>query len=65
MESIKLYMVYEYICIFGLSLDAMICRHMEDCSNTTTTKLQKIHDCITRIVFFSAIGMLCSLIVNQ
>lgn len=38
-DSLIFYVVCEYVCIFGLTLNAMMCNHIRKNPNTNTTKL--------------------------
>lgn len=64
MRNNLLYTVCEFICIFGIGFDAMLCRYARKNPNTNITKLQNIHDCTAVIALLSVIVLLCSLIVK-
>lgn len=62
MRNNLLFTVCEFICIFGICFDAILCRYVRKNPNTNITKLQNIHDYTAVIALLSAIVMLCSLI---
>ena len=67
-DSLLFYLFCEYVCIFGLTLNAMICNHIRKNPNTNTTKLHNIQNFIVPIVWYClilAFARLCGLIVSK
>lgn len=67
-DSLLFYLFCEYVCIFGLTLNAMICNHIRKNPNTNTTKLHNIQNFIVPIVWYFlilAFARLCGLIVSK
>lgn len=51
-DSLIFYVVCEYVCIFGLTLNTMMCNHIRKNPNTNTTKLQHIQNFIVPTVWY-------------
>lgn len=67
-DSLVFYVVCEYVCMFGLTLNAMICNHIRRNPNTNTTKLQNIQNFIVSTMWYSLIitfARLCGQIISK
>lgn len=68
MDDSLFYVLCEYVCMFGLTLNAMICNHIRKNPNTNTTKLQNIQNFIVPMVWYFLImtfARLCGQIISK
>lgn len=68
MDDSLFYVLCEYVCMFGLTLNAMICNHIRKSPNTNTTKLQNIQNFIVPMVWYLLImtfARLCGQIISK
>lgn len=67
-DSLVFYVVCEYVCMFGLTLNAMMYNRIRKNPNTNTTKLQNIQNFIVPMVWYFLImtfARLCGQIISK
>lgn len=67
-DSLLFWTLCEYVCIFGLTLNTMICNHIRKNPNTNTIKLQNIQNFIVSFVWYFLIltfVRLCGQIISK
>ena len=67
-DNLLFWTLCEYVCIFGLTLNAMICNHIRKNPNTNTIKLQSIQNFIVPFVWYFLILTfirLCGQIISK